>query len=127
MHVRGEQAQNGAGFACVTVHPFAAGSTETQSSLEKWAQYRQRCPELHGTALSLASGSACGHGAQPRQAAGLHLEYLYASPLDVAPLDIRAEIEALATMPGVECLSATCPSKQSSSRMGRSLCMYICR
>ena len=43
----------------------------------------------------------------PFQAAGLHLDYLYASPLDVAPLDIRAEIEALATMPGVEVLSET--------------------
>ena len=31
----------------------------------------------------------------------LHLEYLYASPLDLASLDVRAEIEALATIPGV--------------------------
>ncbi|CAJ1367254.1 unnamed protein product [Effrenium voratum] len=32
----------------------------------------------------------------------LQLEYLYASPLDLAPLDIRTEIEALAAIPGLQ-------------------------
>ena len=31
----------------------------------------------------------------------LQLDYLYASPLDLASLDVRAEIEALAAIPGV--------------------------
>ena len=81
-------------------------------------------PKAPRTAQALALGSACGRA--QCEAAGLQLDYLYASPLDVAPLDIRSEIEALATMPGVECLSAACLGKQSS-RKGCSLCMYVCR
>ena len=38
---------------------------------------------------------------KPSENRVLHLEYLYASPLDLASLDVRAEIEALATIPGV--------------------------
>lgn len=38
---------------------------------------------------------------KPPEGRVLHLEYLYASPLDLASLDVRAEIEALATIPGV--------------------------
>lgn len=38
---------------------------------------------------------------KPSEGRVLHLEYLYASPLDLASLDVRAEIEALATIPGV--------------------------
>ena len=79
-------------------------------------------PKAPRTAQALALGSACGRA--QCEAAGLQLDYLYASPLDVAPLDIRSEIEALATMPGVECLSATCLGKQSS-RKGCSLRMSL--
>ncbi|CAE7659045.1 pats1 [Symbiodinium pilosum] len=53
------------------------------------------------------------------QAAGLHLDYLYASPLDVAPLDIRAEIEALATMPGVEVLSVRTATTETLAEVWR--------
>lgn len=58
-------------------------------------------------------------GPVPPKAAGLHLEYLYASPLDVAPLDIRAEIEALATMPGVECLSVRTATTETLAEVWR--------
>ena len=32
----------------------------------------------------------------------MQLDYLYASPLDLASLDVRAEIDALAAIPGVK-------------------------
>ncbi|CAE7760870.1 Pip5kl1 [Symbiodinium necroappetens] len=58
-------------------------------------------------------------GPVPPKAAGLQLDYLYASPLDVAPLDIRSEIEALATMPGVECLSVRTATTETLAEVWR--------
>ena len=39
---------------------------------------------------------------KPLEGRSLQLDYLYASPLDLASLDVRAEINALAVIPGVK-------------------------
>lgn len=39
---------------------------------------------------------------KPLEGRSLQLDYLYASPLDLASLDVRAEIDALAAIPGVK-------------------------
>jgi len=50
---------------------------------------------------------------------GLRLHYLYSSPLEAAPLNIRAELEVLAALPGVEQVSVRTATTENLSEVWR--------
>eukprot|EP00931_Biecheleriopsis_adriatica_P048667 TRINITY_DN28132_c0_g1_i1.p1 TRINITY_DN28132_c0_g1~~TRINITY_DN28132_c0_g1_i1.p1 ORF type:complete len:1666 (-),score=253.03 TRINITY_DN28132_c0_g1_i1:85-5082(-) len=56
---------------------------------------------------------------QARGESSFHVHYLYASPLDVSPLDVRAELEALAATPGLSSISVRTGTTETLAEVWR--------
>lgn len=95
--------------------------------LESWRAHLRPHSSLPPETLTVEATTSCEMGvpmATPQS--GIHLEYLYASPLDACALDIRAEMEVLVSLPGLSELNIRTATTETLVEVCRSVRGITC-